>query len=160
MWRTVGLFSDFQYSFRSSRSTTAFLTIIFNIIARALSRLGAMWSVALDISKVFDSVWHAGLHKLKSYWISIQVFGHIPLFGLIWAYIWPFLSNRWLGVVLDGKSLQEYPVTAGVPPFLVLHLVLHTLMTILMMLSVILLSMLMILVSTLSVISHLIYGNN
>ena len=26
-----------------------------------------------------------------------------------------FLINRWLRVVLDGKSLQEYPVNAGVP---------------------------------------------
>ena len=25
------------------------------------------------------------------------------------------LSNRWLRVVLDGKSSQEYPVNAGVP---------------------------------------------
>ena len=25
-----------------------------------------------------------------------------------------FLSNRWLQVVLDGKSSQEYPVNAGV----------------------------------------------
>ena len=34
--------------------------------------------------------------------------------------IWPyfpiyFLSNRWLQVVLDRKSSQEYPVNAGVP---------------------------------------------
>ena len=26
-----------------------------------------------------------------------------------------FLSNRWFRVVLDGKSSQEYPVTAGFP---------------------------------------------
>ena len=26
-----------------------------------------------------------------------------------------FLSNRWLAVVLDGKSSQEYAVNAGVP---------------------------------------------
>ena len=32
--------------------------------------------------------------------------------------IWPdfiFLSNRWILGVLDGKSLQDYPVIAGVP---------------------------------------------
>ena len=31
--------------------------------------------------------------------------------------IWPysFLSGRWLQVVLDGKSSQEYPVNVGVP---------------------------------------------
>ena len=33
------------------------------------------------------------------------------MFGLISS----FLSNRWLWVVLDGKSSQEYPVNAGVP---------------------------------------------
>ena len=61
--------------------------------------------VALDISKVFDRVWHAGpLHKLKSYGISGQIFDLIS-----------FLSNRRLRVVLDGKSSQEYPVDAGYP---------------------------------------------
>ena len=44
--------------------------------------------------------------------------------------------------------------------FLVLHFSYYTLMTFLMMLSVILLSMLMILLSTLNVIRHLIFGNN
>ena len=33
------------------------------------------------------------------------------MFGLIFS----FLSNRGLGVVLDRKSSQEYPVNAGVP---------------------------------------------
>ena len=62
--------------------------------------------MALDISKAFDRVCHAGLlHKLKSYGISGQIFGLIS----------SFLSNRRLRVVLDGKSLQEYPVNAGVP---------------------------------------------
>ena len=30
-------------------------------------------------------------------------------------YFFFLLSNRWLRVVLDGKSSQEYPVNAGVP---------------------------------------------
>ena len=75
-------------------------------IARAFNRSGATRTVALDISKAFDRVWHAGLlHKLKSYGISGQIFGLIS----------SFLSNRWLRIVLDGKSSQEYPVNAGVP---------------------------------------------
>ena len=62
--------------------------------------------MALDISKAFDRVWHAGLlHKLNSYGISGQPFGLIS----------SFLSNRQLRVVLDRKFSQEYPVNAGVP---------------------------------------------
>ena len=75
-------------------------------IARAFNRSGATLAVALDTSKGFDRVWHAGLfHKLKSYGISGQIFGLISY----------FLSNRWIGVVLEGRSSQEYPVNAGVP---------------------------------------------
>ena len=62
--------------------------------------------MALEISKAFDGVWHAGLlHKPKSYEILGQIFGLIS----------SFLSNRQLRVVLDGKSSQEYPINAGVP---------------------------------------------
>ena len=65
------LFSDFQYGFRSSRSTANLLTGVSGRIARAFNRSGATRVVALDISKAFDRVWHAGLlHKLKSYGIS------------------------------------------------------------------------------------------
>ena len=99
------LFSDFQYGFRSSRSTADLLTVVSDRIARAFNRSGATRAVALDISKAFDRVWHAGLlHKLKSYGISGQIFGLIS----------SFLSNRRLRVVLDGKSSQEYPVNVGV----------------------------------------------
>ena len=90
-----GLFSDFQYGFRSSRSTADLLTGVSDRIARAFNRSGATRAVALDMSKAFDRVWHAGL---------------LQIFGLISS----FLSNRRLQVVLDGKSSQEYPVNAGV----------------------------------------------
>ena len=77
-----------------------FLTVASDKIARATQ------AVAVDISKAFDRVWHIGLlHKFKSYGISVEVLGLIS----------SFLSNRRLGVVLDGKSSQEYPVKAGVP---------------------------------------------
>ena len=101
-----GLFSDFQYDFRSSRSTANLLAVASDRLGRAFNKYVAIRVVALDISKAFDRVWHAGLpHKLKSYGISGQIFGLIS----------SFLNNRWLPVVLDGKSLQEYPVNAGVP---------------------------------------------
>ena len=99
-------FFDFQYGFRSSRSTADLLTVVSDRIARACNRSGATRAVALDISKAYDRVWHAGLlHKLKSHGISGQIFGLIS----------SFLSNRRLRVVLHGKSSQEYPVNAGVP---------------------------------------------
>ena len=101
-----GLFSDFQYGFRSSGSTAELLTVISNRIARTFNRSGATRAVALDISKAFDRVWHGGLlHKLNSYGISGQIFGFIS----------SFLGNRRLRVVLDGKSSQEHLVIGGVP---------------------------------------------
>ena len=55
--------------------------------------------MALDISKAFDKVWHAGLlHKLKYYGISGQIFGPIS----------SFLSIKQLQVVLNVKFSHEY----------------------------------------------------
>ena len=62
--------------------------------------------MALDISKAFDKVWHAGpLDKLRSYGISGQIF----------SLIFSFLSNRRFRVIMDEKSSQKYPVNAGFP---------------------------------------------
>ena len=74
-------------------------SVVSDRIAWAFNRSGATRAVALDISKAFDKVWHAGLiHKPMSYGISGQIFG----------LIFSFLSNRQLRVVLNGKSSQEY----------------------------------------------------
>ena len=101
-----GLFSDFQYGFRSSWSTADLLTVVSDRTARTFNKFGATQDVGLDISKAFNRVWHAGLFYKPSYYgISDQIFGHI----------FSFLSHRPLWVVLDGKSPQEYPVNAGVP---------------------------------------------
>ena len=94
------LFSDSHYSFRSSQSAVS------DRFARAFNKPGATQAVALDISQAFDRVWHGGLlHKLKSFGISGEIFDFLS----------SWISNRWLQVVLDGKSLQEYPVNSGVP---------------------------------------------
>ena len=101
-----GLFSDFQYGFKSSQSTADLLTVVSDRITRAFNRSETPRAVALDISKAFNRVWHDGLlHKLKSYGISDQIFGLIS----------SFLSNRGLQVVLGRKSPKEHPVNAGVP---------------------------------------------
>ena len=54
--RKCGLVSDFQYGFRSSRSTADLLTVVSDRIARAFNRSGATRAMALDISKAFDRV--------------------------------------------------------------------------------------------------------
>ena len=100
-----GLFSDFQYGFRSSRSAADLLTVVSDRIARAFNRSWATQAVSLCIFKAFNRVLHAGLlYKLSSYGISGQIFGLIS----------SFLSNKRFRVVLDGKSSEEYPVNAGV----------------------------------------------
>ena len=90
-----GLFSDFQYGFRSSQSTADLLTVVSDRIAWAFNRSGATQPAVLNISKAFNKIWHTGLlHKLESHRISGQIFDLIS----------SFLSNRWLPVVLDKNS--------------------------------------------------------
>ena len=90
------LFSNFQCVFKSSQSTADLLTVVSDRIARAFNWSGATRAIALDIFKVFYTVWHAGLfHQLKSYGISGQIFDPMS----------SFLSNIWLWVVLGGTSM-------------------------------------------------------
>ena len=51
-----GLFSDFNYGFRSSRSTADLLLVVSDRIARGFNRSGASQAVALGISKAFHRV--------------------------------------------------------------------------------------------------------
>ena len=61
-----GLFSDFQYGFRSFQSTADLLTVVSDRITRAFNTSGATRAIALDIYKAFNIVWHGGLfYKLK-----------------------------------------------------------------------------------------------
>ena len=101
---------------------------------------------------VVDMVLHAGLlHKLKSYGISGQICGLIL----------SFLCNRWLVVVLNGKSLQEYPVNAGVARNSILGPTLFLLYIVDLLEDAISnIAMYVILLSTLSVTRYLICGNN
>ena len=75
------------------------LKVASDSIARAFNRSGTTLAIALDISKSFDRVWHAGfLQKPKSYKVSGQIFDLIL----------PFLSNRRLQAVLDGRKSKNF----------------------------------------------------
>ena len=91
------LFPDFQYGFSSFRSTADLLTVVSDRIARAFNSSGTTRAVTFDIFKTFNRVLLAGLlHKLRFYGFSGKIFG----------LIYPFLNNRRLQMVLDGKSSQ------------------------------------------------------
>ena len=139
-----GLFSDFQYGFRSYRLTADLVTVVSDRIARAFNRSGATQAVALDISRAF--------RKLKSYEISGEIFDLIS----------SFVSDRWLWVICMASVHKNIQLMREFvkAPFLVLHFFYYTSMTYLMMLSVILLSMMMLPLSILNVIKHLICDNN
>ena len=97
------LFSDFQDGFRSSRSTADLLTVASDRIARAFNRSGATRAVALDISKAFDMVWHAGLfHKLKSLMeYEVRYLALFFLFSIIDGFEW-----FWMGSLY--KDIKEF----------------------------------------------------
>ena len=81
-------FLDFQYGFRSPRSTTDVITVVSDGIAIVFNKSRANRAVALDISKAFFNRALLGglLYKLKFYGISDQTFSLIS----------SFLSNRQL----------------------------------------------------------------
>ena len=121
-----GLYSDFQYDFRSSCSTADLLKVVSDRIARAFNRSGANPGIAFKISTTFDKVWHAGLlHKL--------------LFSVIDGFEWFCMGSLHKNIQLILEFLKA--------PFLVLHLSYYKLMTFLIILSAILLFMLIILLS-------------
>ena len=89
------LLSDVQYGFRHQRSSADLLALLTEHISNVLDKRGESRSVALDISKAFDRVWHAGLlHKLpvSSYGIQDKFLSLIA----------SFLSNRSMSVVVSS----------------------------------------------------------
>ena len=103
--KNCGFLSDFQYGIWSSQPTAVLLKVLSNRIARAFNRSGDIQAVALNISRSFNRVLHAGLLRKRKSYRGIMEF-------LVWylAFFSSFLSNRQLRVVLDGESPQEYTV--------------------------------------------------
>ena len=142
-----GLFSDFQYGFKSSRSTADLLTV------RLLTGLGLL------------ELWHLIYPRLLTGFGMLVFFTTLSLMEFQVRYSALFLlfsvtdHFEWFWMESLHKNIQLM-LEVLKAPFLVLHFSCYTLMTYLMMLSVILLSMLMIPLSILGVIWLLICGNN
>ena len=108
--------------------------------------LGLLTGLGLH-DKAFDRVWHTGLMEFQVRYLALFL-----LFSVI-----DDIERFWMENLHKNIQLMQEFLRA---PFLILHFSYYTLMIFLTMLSVILLSMLMILLSILSVIEHLICGNN
>ena len=114
---------------------------------------GLLTGLGLNIPKAFGRASHTGLlHELNSYGIS----------GKIFSLLCSCLRNRRLLVVLDENSSQEYSNNVGVSKGSIFGAALFLLNTNNLPDGVIYIiqSMLMILLSTLSVIRHIICDNN
>ena len=95
-----GLFPDFQYGFRSSRSTADLLTVVSDRIAGAFNRSGATRALALDISKAsFDRSNNNGSIDVKM--DSIEWF--CCMYGFIFiVWFYGFYCILWKMVLLYG----------------------------------------------------------
>ena len=74
-------------------------------------------------------LWHMIYPRLLTGFGMMVLFSNVSqgISGQIFRLISSFLSNRRLRMVLDGKSLQEYPVNAGVTEGSILALTLFLL---------------------------------
>ena len=147
------LFSDLRYGFRSSRSTTDLLTVVSDRIARAFDWSGATRTLDFIYPRLLIGfsmlVFFTNLSLME---FQARYLALFHLYSVVDGFEWFWMGNLHKNIQLMLEFLKA--------PFLVLHFFYYTLMTFLVILSVILLSLLMILLSIVSVIRHLICGNN
>ena len=148
-----GLFSDFQYGFRSSQSTGDLLTVLSDRIAKIFNSFGATRAVALDIYPRLLKEFGMLVFFINLSLLEFQVrYLAFFLFSVIGDFWWLWMGNLHKNIQLMLEFLKA--------TFLALNFSYYSSMTSLVMLFVIFLSMLMIIPSTLNVIRHLICGNN
>lgn len=97
--------SDKQYGFRSVRYTDDILAVITHRISEAIDNKYTQRTIALDVLKAFDKVWHRRLiHKLSDYVIK----------GSVFSIIKSFLRGRSLNVIVNGQFLDAQVINASV----------------------------------------------
>ncbi len=103
---SFNLLSDHRYGFRKGRSTGDLPAFLSDSGSSSFSHFGETFAVTLDISKVFDRVWHkALLSKLPSY-------GFYPA---LCSFLSSFLSGRSIAAVVDGHCSTPKFINSGVP---------------------------------------------
>lgn len=100
------LLPDFQFGFRSNRSTQDPLLKLQTELTKSLNTNRCALAVFLDIKQAFDSVWHAGLiHKIR----QLNLPDHFT--RLIGSY----LSDRSVQIKVSGAMSHPFTPQAGVP---------------------------------------------
>ena len=100
------LITNHQYGFRPKHSSLDLLTRVTQSWSNAIDKGQEVSTIALDISRAFDRVWHKGLlSKLMSYGIG----------GQLYRWIKNFLSDRSFRVVHNGQESNVARSNAGVP---------------------------------------------
>jgi len=96
----------FQFGFKSNHSTVQQLLRITEHINSAFEMHCHTGAIIIDISKVFDKVWHEGLlFKLRNINTSTYLFNIIR----------SFLSNRQYSVRINDSASNLKSISAGVP---------------------------------------------
>ena len=109
------LFSDFQYGFRSSRSTADLLTVAFDRIARVFNRSGTTRTVALIYSRLsteFGMLVFFTNSSLMEF--QVRYLALFLLFSVIGDFRWFWMGNLYKNIQLMLEFLKS--------PFLVLHI--------------------------------------
>ena len=100
------IISNFQYGFRTGKSTIQAITNQLNYIYKNMNENNNVFSLFLDFKKAFDCVDHdILLSKLQFYGIR----------GLALNLMRSYLSNRQQCVILDESKSETCPSTHGVP---------------------------------------------
>jgi hypothetical protein len=100
------LFSDKQFGFMGTRSTSLQLLKVLNKWTSVLDEGGVLNAVYMDCIKAFDKVPHTRLLvKMKAYGLSDKM--------CIW--VQDFLSDRKQCVQVNGMKSQWHKVTSGIP---------------------------------------------
>ncbi len=115
---TSNLLSDGQYGFYKGRSTGDLLTPFTDSWSSSLSRFGETFSVALNISKAFDRVWH------KSLLSKLPSCGFYPF---LCSFISSFLYSLFISTMVDGHCYSPKSIKSGAPLGSVLSLTLFLL---------------------------------